>query len=85
MRIWLKEFRETANKTQVVVADEAEISRSYYTNIENGNKTPSVNTAKSIAKVLHFQWELFLMINVPLKNKTFKLSLIKKLFDYTNI
>lgn len=59
MRLWLKEFREIANKTQVVVADEAEISRSYYTNIENGNKTPSVNTAKSIAKVLCFQWELF--------------------------
>ncbi|WP_426332650.1 helix-turn-helix transcriptional regulator [Paenibacillus silvae] len=59
MRLWLKEFRETANKTQVVVADEAEISRSYYTNIENGTKTPSVNTAKSIARVLCFQWELF--------------------------
>ncbi|MGN7352398.1 helix-turn-helix transcriptional regulator [Paenibacillus amylolyticus] len=59
MRLWLKEFREAANKTQVVVADEADISRSYYTNIEKGTKTPSVNTAKSIAKVLCFQWELF--------------------------
>lgn len=85
MRLWLKEFRETANKTQVVVADEAEISRSYYTNIENGTKTPSVNTAKSIARVLCFQWELFLMTNVPLKNKMLRLTLIKKLFDCTNI
>ena len=59
MRIWLKEFRDSAEKTQVVVADEAGISRSYYTNIENGTKTPSVKAAKSIAKVLCFPWEHF--------------------------
>lgn len=59
MRRWLKEVREKAEKTQEKVADEAGISRSYYTNIENGTKTPSVKAAKQIAGVLNFRWENF--------------------------
>lgn len=69
MRTWLKKLRENAGFTHEQVADGAKLSRSYYTNIENGLKTPSVKAAKSIARVLNFQWELFLMKNVPLKNK----------------
>lgn len=59
MRGWLKKFRDIAGLTHEEVADGAEISRSYYTNIENGTKTPSVKAAKSIAKVLGFPWEKF--------------------------
>lgn len=59
MRSWLKQVREKATLTHEQVADKAEISRSYYTNIENGIKTPSVKAAKSIAIVLGFPWENF--------------------------
>lgn len=58
-RVWLKGIREKANLTHEKVADDAGISRSYYTNIENGSKTPSVEVAKSIANVLLFKWGLF--------------------------
>lgn len=68
MRIWLKELRETTGKTHEQVADEAGISRSYYTNIESGTKTPAVPAAKAIASVLKFPWENFLRTNVPLRN-----------------
>ncbi|MFB6471250.1 helix-turn-helix transcriptional regulator [Paenibacillus glucanolyticus] len=59
MRPWLKQARENATMTHEQVAEKAEISRSYYTNIENGTKTPSVKAAKSIAIVLGFPWENF--------------------------
>lgn len=59
MREWLKKIREGAGKTQEQVAEEAAISRSYYTNIENGIKTPSVQAAKSIGLSLKFPWENF--------------------------
>ncbi|MEK3762629.1 helix-turn-helix transcriptional regulator [Paenibacillus sp. FSL H7-0756] len=59
MRIWLKELRELLEKTHEQVADEAGISRSYYTNIEAGIKTPAVPAAKAIAKALDFPWENF--------------------------
>lgn len=68
MRYWLKKLRELADKTQEQVADEAGISRSYYTNIEAGIKTPAVSAAKAIAKSLNFPWENFLKMNVTLKN-----------------
>jgi putative transcriptional regulator len=45
--------------TQQNVADEAGIDRSFYTQIENGQRSPSVKTAKKIAKVLEFNWTLF--------------------------
>ncbi|WP_431090868.1 helix-turn-helix transcriptional regulator [Paenibacillus sp. 8b26] len=59
MRTWLKTYREIAQLTHEQVACAARISRSYYTNIENGNKTPSVLAAKSIAEVLNFSWSKF--------------------------
>ncbi|MDO7908471.1 helix-turn-helix transcriptional regulator [Paenibacillus sp. JX-17] len=67
MREWLKQSRETASKTHDSVANEAGISRSYYTNIENGIKTPSVKAAKSIARVLSFPWEYFFEEKCSLK------------------
>lgn len=45
--------------TQQKLAYECGISRTMITEIENGNATPSVETAKSIAKVLGFDWTRF--------------------------
>lgn len=59
MRLWLKIAREKAALTHEQVAEKAIISRSYYTNIESGTKTPSVRAAKSIAMVLGVPWENF--------------------------
>ena len=35
------------------------ITRQYYGMIENGERTPSVDVAKSIAKVLEMNWTIF--------------------------
>lgn len=59
MREWLKEFRTTRGLTQKETAQLVGISRSYYTHIEQGNKTPSVEVSKKIAKTLKFNWTLF--------------------------
>lgn len=56
MREWLKEYREKRGMTQSEVAHLSNISRSYFTMIESGSKTPTVETAKKIAKVLNFKW-----------------------------
>jgi len=56
LRTWLKELREKKRMTQSQVAENCEISRSYYTHIENGTKTPTVKVAKKIASVLDFSW-----------------------------
>lgn len=59
VRVWLKERRQKANFTQDEIAELTGISRSYYTHIEQGTKTPSVQVAKRIAHALTFQWVLF--------------------------
>jgi transcriptional regulator with XRE-family HTH domain len=41
------------------VANKCDISRSFYTHIENGTKTPSVEVAKKLGSVLGFKWTLF--------------------------
>ncbi|WP_342778488.1 helix-turn-helix transcriptional regulator [Paenibacillus sinopodophylli] len=56
-RNWLTELR--GNESQEVVADRAGVSRSNYTNIENGLRSPSVDTAKKIAGALNFEWTRF--------------------------
>lgn len=56
MRLWLKEKRLSKKYSQYCVANKAGISRSYYTHIENGTKTPTVGVAKSLGKVLDFDW-----------------------------
>lgn len=45
--------------TQEDVANESSISRSFYTQLEIGMKTPSVPVAKRIARTLDFDWTLF--------------------------
>ncbi len=59
MREWLKEARDKRGFTQEEISKISGISRTYYTMIEGGNKTPTVNVAKKIAKTLGFQWTFF--------------------------
>lgn len=59
MRFWLKEMRDNRGFTHEEVAKLSGISRSHYTHIEQGNKTPSVEVAKKIAKTLKFEWVIF--------------------------
>lgn len=59
MRKWLKVLRTNKGLTQQNVADRSKIERSYYTMIEAGNRTPSVQVAKDIALVIGFDWTLF--------------------------
>lgn len=59
MREWLKVYRLNNDMTQDEIAAQSGISRSYYTHIEKGNKTPTVNVAKKIAQILNFKWTLF--------------------------
>jgi len=39
------------------------ITRQYYGMIENGDRTPSVDVAKAIAKVLGIKWTIFFDVN----------------------
>lgn len=59
MRDWLKKYRAQKDMTHHQVALKSNISRPYYTEIENGIKNPSVLVAKKIAEVLDFEWTLF--------------------------
>lgn len=60
MRDWLKKLREEKGMSQEDVARETGmISRCHYTNIENGDRAPSVPVAKKIAETLGFDWTLF--------------------------
>ncbi|ATB52697.1 transcriptional regulator [Caldibacillus phage CBP1] len=59
MRITLKKARERKGFKQEDVAKLSGISRSYYTNIEIGVKTPSIPVAKRIAHVLGIDWTYF--------------------------
>lgn len=59
MRSWLIMKRKEKGKTQLQVAEEAGIARSYLTRIENGDYKVPVETAMRIAKVLEFDWTEF--------------------------
>lgn len=59
MRNWLIAKRNELGLTQEEVASKAEIARTTYAMIEQNNRTPSVNVAKRIAKVLDVDWTLF--------------------------
>ncbi|MBP7213301.1 MAG: helix-turn-helix transcriptional regulator [Anaerolineaceae bacterium] len=55
----LAKKRKILGLTQQEVADAAQIKRSYYGLIENGERTPLPHNAKRIASVLDFDWTLF--------------------------
>ncbi len=59
MRVWLRDIRLQKKLTQELTANKSKISRSYYTHIESGKKTPTVETAKGIALTLGFEWTIF--------------------------
>lgn len=56
---FLKEIRIRKNLTMREVSEASEISESFYSMIENGERRPSVETAKKIAAVLGFDWTMF--------------------------
>jgi len=58
-RLWLAEIRMRQGLSHSEVAKKAKINRSFYTQIENGTRNPSVMTAQKIAKALGFDWTLF--------------------------
>lgn len=59
MRNWLIAIRESCKYSQKEVAELSGISQPSYSNIENGERNPAVETAKKIAKALHFDWTRF--------------------------
>ncbi|MFF2449323.1 helix-turn-helix transcriptional regulator [Neobacillus sp. NPDC058068] len=59
MRNWLAKARKQKMLTHQKVADLAGVKRQYYGMIENGERTPSVGTAKKIAGILEVEWTLF--------------------------
>lgn len=59
MRTWLKEKRKLKGWTQKQAADESNISRPAYTNIENGERGVSAKVAKALGAALGFDWTMF--------------------------
>lgn len=59
MREWLVNKRKEKKMTQKQVAKEVGISRSFYSEIENGAKYPGGKTAKKIADALKFDMDIF--------------------------
>lgn len=62
-REWLKLLREKKKFTHEKVAVKADISRAFYTEIENGTKNPSAMVAQRIGEVMGFKWTLFFEYN----------------------
>lgn len=58
-RKWLKKIRIEKGLTQQDVAKNGGFARTYYTMVEQGKRTPSVEIAKLIAMVLGFDWTIF--------------------------
>ncbi|MFD1637442.1 helix-turn-helix domain-containing protein [Evansella tamaricis] len=56
---WLIELRKSRNMTQEEVAFAAFINRGYYSQVETGKRTPSLNVAINIARVLKFDPMMF--------------------------
>lgn len=58
-REWLKKIRLKKSLNHEGVASAVNIHRAYYTMIESGYRTPSVDVAKRIAAALDFDWTRF--------------------------
>jgi len=69
LRTWLIQKRNEKNLTQEETAKLSSISRSYYTHIEKGTKTPTVKVAQRIANTLGFDWTIFFENNCSLKEQ----------------
>lgn len=55
----LKEIRESKGLTQLQLSNMIGRDRSLIAKIESGDTFPSVETAKSIARVLEIDWTIF--------------------------
>lgn len=58
-RNWLKEIREKSNLTQDEAAVKANIKRTTWASVEQGQRDPSVKTAKKMANAFDFEWTIF--------------------------
>lgn len=58
-RNWLVEKRNSKNLSQIELSVKVGISQQALSKYESGTRTPSVETAKKIAKVLGFNWTKF--------------------------
>jgi len=58
-RYWLEDKRKEFNLTHQEIADQINKSRQHYGMIENGERDPSVLTAKNIGTILKFDWTIF--------------------------
>lgn len=56
-REWLRELR--GNITQEEIATRLKISRSFYTELESGQRNPSVRMAQRLALELNVPWTIF--------------------------
>lgn len=65
LQLFLISKRDELQLTQQDVAEQTGyiITRQYYGMIENGERRPSVEVAKAIAKVLKIKWTIFFEIN----------------------
>lgn len=71
MRQKLREKRIQKKYTHQAIADKLGISRPAYTNIENGNKNPSLDVALKIKEILKYKNDdIFLNLEFP--NETTK-------------
>lgn len=59
MREWLVELRNKKGLTQEDVAIKSDVARAYITQIETGDRRPSVQVAKRIAEAVGFEWTIF--------------------------
>lgn len=59
MRDWLKNIREKKGLKQIDIANELNITESYYCMIENEKRNPSVKVAKAAGAMLGFNWTKF--------------------------
>lgn len=55
----LKKWRTKNGFTQEEAAEKLGISYSLMTKLEQGNRTPSVSTAKNIANIIGVRWSIF--------------------------
>ena len=58
-RLWLQALRSATNRTQAAIASESSISQQFYQAIESGQRRPSPEVAKQLARVLSFDWTRF--------------------------
>ena len=58
----LKSAREKSGKTQQQIADEANVSRAYYADVERGRYTPSLKLLSRLGSILNIDLNLTLFV-----------------------